>query len=215
MKMPKTKDAFALRDFNEQYIFSYLYFRHYLGILNEDKSDAEILDFYDARNVVHSGAAKMVKKLADFQKYKVAVDTCKKVFDVRTKQLESLCTKYAQKFTETTAPMWQEKYRCAKNLQQAYNDIISKLLILQKKINELEQDGEKAIDKQRRKEFAERLQDARQKAGLKQSELARKVGVASTTVANYEQGRSDPQIPMLIRLSQVLNISADNLLGLS
>ena len=69
-------------------------------------------------------------------------------------------------------------------------------------------------DKQRRKEFANRLQEARQKAGMKQKDVACKVKVAPPTISNYEQGRADPQIPLLIRICHALNCSADELLGL-
>ena len=212
--MPKTKNGIILRGFDEQNIFYYLFFRHKLRLLHEDISDAEILDLADARHVAHLGSAKMVERLADLREYKTAVENFRKELDVRVSQLENLCIKYAQKFTETSAQTWQEKYVKAKNLKQAYADVISKLYILKEKIDEIERDGEKAIDKQRRKEFAERLQDVRQKAGLKQSDLAAKVGIAPTTVANYEQGRSDPQIPMLIRICNALSCSANELLGL-
>lgn len=214
MTMPKTKNAFALENFDAERILQRNFFLNRLGFVYEDYDD-NIIDIYNVAAISHLGSAEMVDRIGTLRKFKVSAIAYTKLIDKHIKRLESFGTRYAKNFVSSSVQMWQEKYRRVEELRQAYTNALSKLLSLQKKINGLERDGEKAIDKQRRKEFAGRLQDARQKAGLKQSDLARKVGVASTTVANYEQGRSDPQIPMLIRLSQVLNISADNLLGLS
>ena len=176
--------------------------------------DENIIDVYNVAASSHLGSAEMVDRIGTLQKFKVSAIAYTKLLDRHLQRLEKFCTRYAKNFVSSSVQMWQEKYRRTEELRQAYTDALSKLLSLQKKIAELERDGEKAIDKQRRKEFSERLQDARQKAGLKQSDLARKVGIAPTTIANYEQGRSDPQIPMLIRLCNVLNCSANELLGL-
>lgn len=210
----KTKAAFALRGFDSERILQRKFFLHWLGFAHED-TDSNAIDIYNAAANSHRGSAEMVKLLSYLQKLKVAVSAYKKMLDVHIKRLETLRNVYTEKFAETAAQIWQEKYRRAKDLQQTYSGAIDNLRILQAKIGKLEQDGEKAIDKQRRKEFAERLQDARQQAGLKQSEVAAQVKIASTTLANYEQGRSDPSIPMLIRIAQALNISTDKLLGLT
>lgn len=212
--MKKTKDAFALKGFDCERIFQRKFFLHRLGFAYSD-NDTNVIDIYNVAAISHLGSVTMVERLDALKKIKTAVLDYTKLINEHVKRLESLRTAYTEKFTETTAPTWQEKYRRAKDFQQAYKDVISKLVILQEKINKLEQDGEKALDKQRRKEFAERLQDARQRAGMKQSEVASQLKVASTTIANYEQGRSDPQIPMLIKIAKILNVSTDKLLGLS
>ena len=176
--MPKTRNASALRDFDKERILQRTFFLSKLGVVHEEtaingvaykETDADTLDLNDARNVAHLGSAEMVERLADLQKLKTAVADYKKLLDVHINCLESLSTSYAKKFVETAAQMWQEKYRRAQNLLQAYSDATAKLCSLHEKILELEREGEKAIDKQRRKEFAARLQDARQKARMKQS----------------------------------------------
>lgn len=210
----KTKDAFALRDFDTERILQRNFFIEEHDDTVYIESDTEKLDTVDARNVAHLGSAEMVKHIAKLQEFKSAVANYKRLLDVHKNRLESLATCYAKKFTETAAQIWQEKYRRAQNLQQAYSNAITALCNLQEKITKLEQSGEKAIDQQRRKEFANQLKDARQKAGMKQSDVAGKVKVASTTIANYEQGRADPQIPLLVRICYALNCSADELLGL-
>ena len=210
----KKTNAFALKGFDYERIFQRKFFLHRLGFAYSD-NDTDVIDIYNVAAISHLGSVTMVERLDALKKIKTAVLDYTKLINEHVKRLESLRTAYTEKFTETTAPTWQEKYRRAKDFQQAYKDVISKLVILQEKINKLEQDGEKALDKQRRKEFAERLQDARQRAGMKQSEVASQLKVASTTIANYEQGRSDPQIPMLIKIAKILNVSTDKLLGLS
>lgn len=209
----KSHDAFALRGFDAEQILQRNFFLQQLGIVHDD-SDENTLDLMDARNVDFRGSAEMVIRLKDLQKLKTAVAAYTKLLDVHIRRLESISTYYARKFMDTAAPTWQEKYRRAQKLQQAYNDAADKLSVLQKKINELERAGDKALDEQRRKEFANRLKAARQKAGLKQSEVAAQVKVTTATIASYEQAISAPQIPMLIRLAQILNASADELLGL-
>ena len=210
----KTRNAFALKNFDGEKILQRNFFLNRLELVHDD-TDANILDFYDVRNIAYLGSAEMVDRLSYLQKLKVAVAAYTKSLELNTNRLEVLSTSYAKKFAETAVQVWQDKYRRAQNLQQVYSDATAKLYIIQEKIDELERSGEKAIDKQRRNEFAERLQDARQKAGMKQSDVALKVKAAPTTIAGYEQARSDPQIPMLIKLAQVLNVSADKLLGLS
>ncbi|NCA96892.1 MAG: XRE family transcriptional regulator [Bacteroidia bacterium] len=58
------------------------------------------------------------------------------------------------------------------------------------------------------------LKNARVKKGLKQKELAKMLNVSSKTVSNYELGFRDPDIKMLIKISQILNVTIDYLVGL-
>ncbi len=59
--------------------------------------------------------------------------------------------------------------------------------------------------------FNDRLKELRNKAGLKQSELGEKVGVSASTIGMYEQGRRSPDREMLIKLSNVFNVTLDYL----
>lgn len=59
-----------------------------------------------------------------------------------------------------------------------------------------------------------RLKKARERAGLTQVELAKRLGGSPTTVAKYEQNKAQPSIPALVRLSNLLRVSSDVLLGL-
>ena len=59
--------------------------------------------------------------------------------------------------------------------------------------------------------FNDRLKELRIKAGLKQSELGKKVGVSASTIGMYEQDRRSPDREMLIKLSNVFNVTLDYL----
>jgi transcriptional regulator with XRE-family HTH domain len=60
--------------------------------------------------------------------------------------------------------------------------------------------------------LAERMKQAREKSGLTQTELAKKVGVSQGTIANLESGfRKQPR--NLLALARALNVDADWLDG--
>lgn len=60
----------------------------------------------------------------------------------------------------------------------------------------------------------DRLRDARLKQQLTQDELAERAGMGQGQMNKYENGKSDPSLEVIIRLSQELDVSADWLLGL-
>ena len=59
----------------------------------------------------------------------------------------------------------------------------------------------------------ERIKNIRTEKGLSQEELAEALGVVRQTVSKWEKGLSAPDADMLIRLAQVLNTAANDLLG--
>lgn len=61
-------------------------------------------------------------------------------------------------------------------------------------------------------ELGQKLKEARIKAGLKQEELARAIGVSRQTVSNWENNRSYPDIACVMKLSDLYNLSLDELL---
>lgn len=56
--------------------------------------------------------------------------------------------------------------------------------------------------------FGEKLKKARTDAGLKQSELAQKLGTTNTTISNWEKGVSKPDLDMLSYICGVLEVRA-------
>lgn len=58
-----------------------------------------------------------------------------------------------------------------------------------------------------------RLKEARKAAGLTQTEIAKMLGVAQNTYSYWENGKSKIDSQSLSRLSNILNVSVDYLLG--
>jgi transcriptional regulator with XRE-family HTH domain len=62
--------------------------------------------------------------------------------------------------------------------------------------------------------FAKNLRLFRTQAGLTQAELAQKIGVGNTSIANFESGRDHkPSVDILCAIADILNISVSQLLG--
>lgn len=63
--------------------------------------------------------------------------------------------------------------------------------------------------------LAERLRLLRRKFQYTQGQLGQLIGVSNTTISNYEQGNCLPEVSLLIRLAELLQVSTDYLLGLT
>ena len=57
------------------------------------------------------------------------------------------------------------------------------------------------------------IQEARERAGYSQKELADIVGVAANTFHGYESGKHDPKSDMLIKIAKACDVTVDFLLG--
>ena len=67
--------------------------------------------------------------------------------------------------------------------------------------------------KQWRYGFGERLRIAREAKGMSQGVLGLWLGVHGHTVSEYERGLHEPTAYMLTKMARVLDVSADDLLG--
>lgn len=61
--------------------------------------------------------------------------------------------------------------------------------------------------------MGERIKVARKKAGLTQEKLAKKCGIATITIGQYERNKREPNIETIFNLAEKLNVSASYLLG--
>ena len=61
--------------------------------------------------------------------------------------------------------------------------------------------------------FPGRLKSLRQELSIRQSEMAKILGVPLTTYANWEQGRTEPGIEMLRKLGVLLDVNLDDLIN--
>lgn len=59
-----------------------------------------------------------------------------------------------------------------------------------------------------------KIREARKNAGLTQDQLAKTLGINRATLSRYESGEIDPPISQIQKISQALNVSINDLLGL-
>ena len=62
------------------------------------------------------------------------------------------------------------------------------------------------------KTFCNNLKNCRRYAGKTQKEIAEELGVVESCYANWEQGRTEPSISSLRKLSVILDVSLDDLI---
>ncbi len=65
-----------------------------------------------------------------------------------------------------------------------------------------------------REQFPSRLKKARENIGFTQREVSRETGIPQSTLANYEVGRTEPDIETIGLLAEFYNVSTDWLFGL-
>ena len=63
--------------------------------------------------------------------------------------------------------------------------------------------------------FNENLKAARERKNMTQKEVADNIGVAKSTYSLYESGNREPNVQIIKKIADTLNVSADDLLGLS
>ena len=61
--------------------------------------------------------------------------------------------------------------------------------------------------------FGEKIRRARKAAGLTQRQLAEKIGVANTSVSNWEKDLSRPDADLIQKLCAVLNVQPNHFYG--
>ena len=63
------------------------------------------------------------------------------------------------------------------------------------------------------KRFCHNLKDARKQCNYTQKQVALKLNVVESCYANWEQGRTEPNIDMLRKLGDIFNMSLDELIN--
>lgn len=61
-------------------------------------------------------------------------------------------------------------------------------------------------------QFGDRLKELREEKDIKQSDLAKKFNISSSTIGMYEQNRRTPDFKLLSALADFFNVSVDYLL---
>ena len=62
--------------------------------------------------------------------------------------------------------------------------------------------------------FNRNLSEIRIQRGISQKDMANSIGVAQSTYSLYEKGAREPNIDKIVKIAEVLNVSADKLLGI-
>lgn len=62
-------------------------------------------------------------------------------------------------------------------------------------------------------DFAKNLRKYRKQKKYSQTELAKHIHYGYTAIANYESGRNEPSIDVLIKLANALDVTVDELVG--
>jgi len=63
--------------------------------------------------------------------------------------------------------------------------------------------------------FNENLKIARERRRISQKDMAESIGVAKSTYSLYESGNREPNVQTIKKIADVLNVSADELLGIN
>ena len=63
------------------------------------------------------------------------------------------------------------------------------------------------------KKFCKNLKETRKLCNLTQRQVADNLGVVESCYANWEQGRTEPNIDMLRKLGEIFNVSIDDLIN--
>lgn len=61
--------------------------------------------------------------------------------------------------------------------------------------------------------FCHNLKEIRRNSSLTQKEVADKLNVVESCYANWEQGRTEPNIDMLRKLSKIFEVSIDDIIN--
>ena len=193
--MPKTQNAFAFRDFNAEKILQRPFFKGFH--FNGSETDAQILQSLTATD--DDTIDDMERKLRTIEKVQEKLVDFYHFIGRHTKRC-SRCFRREENNDKVVLGYFYASLDCVE---------------LTKRISTLYDGVEKQIQQRYRSEFAKRLKQARRTAGLTQRQLADMVQISPTGFASYEQAKSDPSIPTLIRLAKILKLSESQLLGLT
>ena len=203
--MPKTKNAFALRDFDSTRILQRPFFKSFY--FDTDKLDTEILQ---SLSTTEDSVDSSEKKLYTIQTILERLGTFRHLID---RHNENRLNKYNKKKSESKGITITELQRPAPVME--YFSASLSVLELTNKFEKLYYDIEKKLQSRYRTEFANRLKGIRKNIGLTQKQLGALIRVSPEVYSVYERGeRRDLPIHMIIRLAKALNMSSDQILGL-
>ena len=201
----KTKNAFAFRDFDSTRILQRPFFRDFH--FDADKSDAQILE---SLNIVTEDSVDAWER-----NLYVIKATYERLFRFRhliNRHNENRLDKYNKKKSKSQDVKITELQRPAPVME--YFSASLSVLELMNKFKKLYSEIGKKIQIRYRKEFGTRLRRIRQDLGLTQAKFGDLVQVSPQVFSLYERGEHDVPIHTIIRLTKMLDMSSDQLLGI-
>lgn len=202
----KTKNAFALRNFDATKILQRRYFRKLKMPLGTDE---EILHALSVTDVTDETVDIMEKKLSTLRAIKNSLIAYSKLIDKHLLRYEKIGRYILIKnnVDVNINSLSLPKYFDYSEFQRSVTKLLNRTLIL---FNE----NEFNIRRYYQKNFLSRLKQYRQAAGLNQKQLAALINVTPMTMSRYERGERDVSTYTLIKLAKNLGVSVDELLGL-
>ena len=229
----KTIDAFAFRDFDEKKILQRPYFkkiRDEYKIGNE--TDAEIIsalsladdDSLSTLERKHKTADKIFSRLLEFVNF----------ISRHSQKLQEYYKRIHKKYTgdnsnvgvvgsfqkavnhELNKELLQKKITREQSLVLTYS--LHALIALDDLANCIRDSWyslEQKLQETYRENFGERLRQARIKAKLTRKQVSYRINISPNGYGQYESGRREPSLTSLIRLARTLDVSLDELIGVT
>ena len=203
--MPKTKNAFAFRDFDSSCILQRPFFKNFY--FEPDKSDADILQ---SLNYVTDDSVDSWEK--NLYAIKAIHDRLEKFRHLINRHNEKRLDKYNKKKSKSERIRITELQRPAPVME--YFSASLSVSELMNKFKMLCRDIEKKIQVHYRKKFATRLKQIRQDLGLSQRQLGDLINISPQGFSFYERGERDVPAHAIIRIAKALNMNGNQILGI-
>lgn len=209
----KTKDAFALKSFQPAQILQRPYFREFNfdGSATDDEIIARLSysdgDSRQDAETKFDTLCRLIRRTSEYLKFvKRHVDRLEryrravadKIVEGATADVESLRAKYARE--QKLASFYTIEF---------FFDADSLL----EKMNQAFRALDDAIKLSYRRVFAERLKQARQAAGISQTEFGASLGLSQRAISTYEVGIREPTLATVARFAQKLHRPLDWFFG--
>ena len=226
--MPKTKNAFAFRDFDAEKILQ----RKFFQTLNLPKGmDEEILqkmgmadfDSFEETQAKLEAMEALLRRTAEYQKHVVrhgdrltryaravehTITTDEKADIAALKLRYSRAGKLSVKYSGSFTAYGLTSTFLGGIAVDDVGGLCDKLAARYKELDE-------KIKAHYRNTFAARLKRVRKEMGLTQTGLATLLNISPRAVGSYENAEREPSIAMLAKISKTLNRSIDWLIGVT
>lgn len=205
----KTRDAFALRNFDSERILARRFFDKFFT--GTRPSDDEMLPnfHYEADTVeeIYTIQEKLNLMKAPVKNYKAFIEK-------HRDKIYKHCQNVAVKIVECNGDIetLKRRYSRANELYQRYLKISDDVKELNETIAAFLEFSDIKILKILRRQIGKNLKAARIKAGLTQQQLGDRTRIAKPDISRFENGNKILALPTLVKFSITLKVSLDELI---